>query len=61
MMPVADSACERLLDFLDQVGNQAIWSDKPKAAAYYQAARSASNDPGPRRVRIDIIKEVLRG
>jgi hypothetical protein len=59
-MTAADIACERLLAFLEQVGNQACWPDNPKAAEYYHAARSASNDPGPRRARIDIIKEVLR-
>lgn len=60
-MPDADIASERLLAFLEQVGNQADWPDNPKAAEYYHAARSASNDPGPRRARIDIIKEVLQG
>jgi hypothetical protein len=60
VMPAADVACERLLAFLEQIGNQACWPDNPKAAEYYHAARSASNDPGPRRARIDIIKEVLR-
>lgn len=60
-VPPANIACERLLDFLEKVGNQRIWSENPDAAAYYQAARSASNDPGPRRVRIDIMKEVLDG
>jgi Protein of unknown function DUF262 len=58
-MPASDVACENLLRFLDLVGNQATWVDEPDASAYYQAARSASNDPGPRRVRIDIIKAVL--
>jgi len=59
-MPAEDVACERLLEFLEQVGDQKSWPENPNAAAYYQAARSASNDPGPRRVRIDIIKEVLQ-
>jgi hypothetical protein len=59
-MPGAVIACERLLALLEQVGNQASWPDNPKAAEYYHAARSASNDPGPRRARIDIVKEVLR-
>lgn len=30
-----------------------------RASDYYEAARSASNDPGPRRARIEIIKQVL--
>jgi hypothetical protein len=59
-MPAADIACQRLLAFLEQIGNQACWPDNPKAAEYYHAARSASNDPGPRRARINIIKEVLQ-
>lgn len=32
-----------------------------QAASYYEAARSASNDAGPRRTRIDIVKKVVRG
>jgi hypothetical protein len=60
LMPAVDVACQRLLAFLEQVGNQTTWQENPDASAYYQAARSASNDPGPRRVRIDIIKDVLR-
>lgn len=31
------------------------------ATGYYDAARSASNDPGPRRIRIDIMKRVIVG
>jgi hypothetical protein len=59
-LPAVDIACQRLLAFLEQVGDQAAWQENSDASAYYQAARSASNDPGPRRVRIDIIKDVLR-
>jgi hypothetical protein len=58
-MPAAEEACERLLRFLEAVGNQGVWSNDPNAASYYHAARSASNDPGPRRVRIDIMRGVL--
>jgi Protein of unknown function DUF262 len=46
-MPAANIASERLLAFLEKVVNQTSWPDNPIAAAYYHAARSASNDPGP--------------
>ena len=60
-MPSVEIASARLLAFLEHVGNQESWHDNPDAAQYYHAARSASNDPGPRRTRIDIMKVVLRG
>jgi len=59
-LPAVDIACQRLLAFLEQVGNQAAWQENSDASAYYQAARSASNDPCPRRVSIDIIEDLLR-
>lgn len=57
-------AVGRLLDFerrveAARIGNLGDDVD-PEARAYYAAARSASNDAGPRRVRIDAIKRVLR-
>jgi hypothetical protein len=60
LMPAVDIAFQRLLAFLEQVGNQPAWQENLDASAYYQAARSASNDPGPRRVRVDIIQNVLQ-
>ena len=54
-------ACsEKLAIFMAIVADE---MERPKniyAVAYYQAARSASNDAGPRRKRIDIIKDVVR-
>jgi hypothetical protein len=51
----------RLKDFVDTVDDVDRRLADEKAKSYYSDARSASNDAGPRRRRIDIIKDVLRG
>jgi hypothetical protein len=58
-LPPPAVACERLLNFLNEVGDQEVWAENPAAAGYFHAARSASNDPGPRRTRINILKDIL--
>jgi hypothetical protein len=50
---------ERLSNFLDRVNATQQGGTDSDALAYYAATRSASNDAGPRRTRIDIIKRVL--
>jgi hypothetical protein len=60
-LPSPDISWRRLLEFLSRVGDQESWPEHARAGTYFQAARSASNDPGPRRVRIDILKDVLVG
>jgi hypothetical protein len=52
---------ERLKAFLEIVDNdfeRLLYKD---AVLYYDAARSASNDPTPRRDRINIVKNILQG
>ncbi len=52
-------SAHRLERFIGQVEDVALRANNKLAADYYEAARSASNDAGPRRARIDIIKVVL--
>jgi hypothetical protein len=51
----------RLKAFLEIVENEYLRSKIGPAAEYYDAARSASNDPGPRNARIGVMKRVLKG
>ena len=50
---------EELLKFMDQVQTGSERDQNSAVKAYYDAARSASNDAGPRRVRIDTLKDVV--
>ena len=57
-LPEVSHVAVRLSKFIDLLSSEAI----PKPAAdYLEAARSASNDPGPRRIRIDVMKDVILG
>ena len=51
----------RLTDFLETVEDEHRRANDAKAKSYYADARSASNDAGPRRRRIDIMKDVMLG
>lgn len=59
----ADQACARLVGWLEelrQVEQEDVATGTfPDTEAYLAAARAASNDAGPRRVRIDRMKAVL--
>jgi hypothetical protein len=52
---------DRLKAFLEIVDDDSLRSKVKTAEEYYNAARSASNDPGPRIARISIVKHVLKG
>jgi len=52
-------AGRRLSEFVRSVDDQATREEIPHLAEYYNAARSASNDTGPRRQRIEILKTVF--
>jgi hypothetical protein len=54
-------AAERLNSFAEVVSDEAQRELHDRASEYYEAARSASNDSGPRETRIRIIKSVLLG
>lgn len=50
----------RLRRFIEVVSNDEQRAQNEEALTYYDSARSASNDRGPRRARIEIIKTLLR-
>jgi len=51
----------RLESFVKVVEDPDKRADSKEATNYFEAARSASNDAGPRRIRLDIMKDVLTG
>jgi len=57
----SNQAALRLAEFTRVVESDERRAEAPQAQRYFDAARSASNDPGPRSTRIKIIKEVLEG
>jgi hypothetical protein len=60
-LPSADEVAQRLLAFLEVVGDDARREKSDIAKRYYQAARSASNDLRQRRTRIELLRGVLTG
>ena len=58
---LADSAeaVQRLLDFVQRVDDEAAREADPELQEYYEAARSASNDRGPREARIRLVSHIL--
>jgi hypothetical protein len=55
------AATERLRGFMATVEDDDARARYKPADRYYAAARSASNDPGPRQTRIETVKNVIRG
>lgn len=60
-LPDANKCAENLVSFIDTLESDLMRLTEPKAGMYYDAARSASNDTGPRRVRVAIMGSVLVG
>lgn len=60
-MPAFEIAAERIEKFIDVVDNPEEREKIQEAKNYYEAARSASNDVGPRRTRTAIMEAVLSG
>ena len=58
-IPSTDLMRNRLLDFVRLVDDSQVRETDETASRYFQAARSASNDKGPRDTRIKIIKNVV--
>lgn len=52
-------AAKRLLDFVAKVEDEQSRAKDADVASYYEAARSASNDKGPRETRIAVISKLL--
>src|SRR5262249_31587212 len=59
ILPNAQTAAERLLRFVERVDDEGTRRDDPDLLGYFDAARSASNDKGPRETRINYLKQVL--
>lgn len=68
-LPSPDDAANRLRAFVDRVGiddEESEGEHEPEEAdavarRYYEAARSAANDPGQRLTRIRILQQVING
>lgn len=60
-LPLVKEMRARLNIFMSRVDNEKEREQDSEVSAYYEAARSASNDRGPRGTRIDIMKKVLLG
>lgn len=56
-----DNVAFRLLKFAQAVDNEETRANVTEISSYFEAARSASNDTGPRRTRIKILKNVIQG
>lgn len=61
ILPSVDAMRKRLGAFISRVDDEDLRAEDSEAADYYEAARSASNDRGPRETRIRIVKKVLLG
>lgn len=60
-LPKPDVSVERLIAFVEAVEDENLRNADEGLASYYDAARSASNDRGPRELRINFIKKILAG
>jgi hypothetical protein len=60
-LPEPQRTTERLAEFISRVDDPDRWAGDPRAAEYYDAARSASNDLSRRKFRVDAIQAVLKG
>lgn len=60
LLPSASEAADRLVNFAAQLSDDAARGADRRLIEYYEAARSASSDAGPRRARIRIISEVMQ-
>lgn len=54
-----DRAARKLLDFIADVEDEGKRAEDADLTAYYDAARSASNDRGPRARRIELMSKLL--
>jgi len=60
-LPPIEQMIEVVREFVRLVEDDERRITSPEATAYYEAARSASNDKGPRETRIEIMERVLAG
>lgn len=57
----AEEIADRLNTFVTAIDNEVVRNKNRSLIEYFEAARSASNDAGPRRVRIGVLKDVILG
>lgn len=60
-LPESARGAELLARFIEMVSDEERRARDKRASAYYDAARSASNDARQRRTRIEIISQILTG
>lgn len=60
-LPGSDVAATRLASFVERIQSAGEGGSAGVASEYFEAARSASNDSGPRQTRTDILRRVLLG
>ncbi len=60
-LPSDGEAINRLSDAMEKVASETLRQTYADAKAYYEAARSASNDAAQRRTRVNFLVDVLRG
>jgi hypothetical protein len=61
IIPDPSTAASRLITFIERVESEGARAGAGEVADYYEAARSASNDGGPRQKRTNIVRRVLTG
>lgn len=59
--PGSAAAAARLIEFATAVTDETQRESDERVSAYFEAARSAANDPRQRRTRMEILKSVMRG
>lgn len=60
-LPATGEAGERLVAFAEQIEDETARTGSKSLTMYFDAARSASNDTGPRATRIETLEQVLSG
>lgn len=60
-MPKPEETAARLISFINSVDDEQVRNQDDSLAKYYEAARSASNDKGPREYRINYIAKIIAG
>ena len=58
-LPSIENILKNLQKFIETVEDADLRSSDEKAKEYYEAARGASTDTGPRKMRIEIIKSII--
>lgn len=61
LLPPADDTSKRLARFVEALSDEGIVNGHKELKEYFDAARSASNDRGPRETRIAIMRKVILG